>query len=201
MELKTLAARIKKIREVFNLDQHGLGAAIGVKQGSVSVWESGGNVSAKSVEAFKVKFKIDPAWLQYGSGEMFLPGEKAPVVNEEVFDYSLPYSPASISKRFDKAITDYLHKHGLKQRELCDKWQLQESHLSGVRNGYKPITTTMITAALQYGKFNLNFLIGGIGAMYVGEEGKANTDLMGIIKSQQETIDRLSQSGQQKKSA
>ena len=133
---------------------------------------------------------------------MFVPGKVATVkVEEPVTNYGSVYSNENISKRFNKAIEDYLVKHQMRQRDLCDKWQLTESHISGVRKGYKPITTGMIIAAIEHGRFNLNYIIGGTGPMYIMEEIKTVTDYLNIIKSQQQTIERLSQPEQQKKRA
>lgn len=70
----TLADRIKKIRKEKNLKQAELGEILGVKETTVTSWETGARSPAEPVLiAICREFNINEKWLNTGEGEMFRP--------------------------------------------------------------------------------------------------------------------------------
>ena len=70
-------------------------------------------------------------------------------------------------ERYALAIYDYRLKTDLKQAELAKKWELNPTHFSDVLAGRKNLTIDMIEAAGKFGNINLNYVVMGIGDMYV----------------------------------
>lgn len=65
--------RIKLLRKALELNQTDFGARIGVKQGTVSAYESGARVPLDSVVVSICReFGVSESWLRSGEGEMFL---------------------------------------------------------------------------------------------------------------------------------
>lgn len=65
--------RIKLLRKALELNQTDFGARIGVKQGTVSAYESGARVPLDSViVSICREFGVSESWLRSGDGEMFL---------------------------------------------------------------------------------------------------------------------------------
>lgn len=65
--------RIKLLRKALELNQTDFGARIGVKQGTVSAYESGARVPLDSViVSICREFGVSESWLRSGEGEMFL---------------------------------------------------------------------------------------------------------------------------------
>lgn len=65
--------RIKLLRKALELNQTDFGARIGVKQGTVSAYESGARVPLDSViVSICREFGVSESWLRSGEGDMFL---------------------------------------------------------------------------------------------------------------------------------
>lgn len=65
--------RIKLLRKALELNQTDFGSRIGVKQGTVSAYESGARVPLDSViVSICREFGVSESWLRSGEGEMFL---------------------------------------------------------------------------------------------------------------------------------
>lgn len=72
--MMTLADRIKKIRKAKNLKQAELGEILGVKEATVTSWETGARNPAESVlVAMCREFNVNEEWLNTGEGDMFKP--------------------------------------------------------------------------------------------------------------------------------
>lgn len=65
--------RVKSIRECLRLGQIEFAAALDIKQGSLSMIESGKTgVSKKILFSLREKYNVNPAWIESGVGEKFL---------------------------------------------------------------------------------------------------------------------------------
>lgn len=70
----TLADRIKEIRRNKGLKQADFGELFGVKETTVTSWETGvRNPSETVMLAICQKFNVNEDWLRNGTGEMFIP--------------------------------------------------------------------------------------------------------------------------------
>ena len=73
-----------------------------------------------------------------------------------------------VAKRLDHVLNDYMLRNKIeRRRHLCTAWKLNEYHVSNVINGYKVITLGMIQALLEHGHVSIDWLLGGIGEMYL----------------------------------
>lgn len=202
--LKTVSQRLKELRIYLDVDQRGLADKLGLKQPSVNAWEKGGNLRQSSLDLFKEKLGVNPQWLLFGTGEMFLPGYGE--VNEPKVAYLKidKWNESSVTERLSKVVGDYMVRFGMKQKQVSEEWQIGESHLSEVLNGYKPISTNMLTSALRYGNVNLNYVLGGIGGFYNGLESSNSTDvkeLIELVKEQGKMIEQLQNTPRKKERA
>lgn len=77
--------RIKALRSALGLNQTDFGAAIGVKQSTVTGYENGTRTPIDAVIASICReFNVSEAWLRTGEGEMFQPKSR----NEEIIKFS-----------------------------------------------------------------------------------------------------------------
>jgi len=174
------------------MNQEALAAAIGVKQAAVSAWELGGNMRKANIKTFEQKLKIRPIWLEYGEGEMFADGYKPNVVNEPAAKYSNVYSNEHVAERLGAVLNDYMLKHNMRRRHVCEQWDLNETHVSNVINGHKEISMGIIQAALQKGNVNINYLLGGKGPMYEQDYGSASVEkLVNMLAEKDKRISEL----------
>ncbi len=66
--------RFKEVRQALNLTQKEFGEKLNLKPNTVAVIESGRrNVTQETVDALSFAFDVNPYWMLYGSGEMFVP--------------------------------------------------------------------------------------------------------------------------------
>lgn len=98
--------RIKELRKALKLNQTEFGGRIGVKQGTVTGWESGTRAPGDAVIlSICREFSVSEAWLRYGTGEMFVSRSKneeiAMLVNDIMSDQD-----DSFRKRFIAALAD-----------------------------------------------------------------------------------------------
>lgn len=199
--LKTVAQRVKEVRRVFRYnEQADLAAVLKVKQASVSNWENGKTIGNKNLDKFEEKLKVRKEWLLFGTGNMLMAGA---IVSEPSVGYSGDaWSENAICERFGKVMNDYKLRFGMKQKQVCDEWSLNETHVSGVINGQKPITTTIIQAALRYGNVNVNYIMGGVGGFYNSIEMSENhqiKQLLEMMREQGKKIEELQMSGIKKR--
>ena len=68
--------RLRELRKTLNLNQTEFGNRIGVKQSTITGYETGNRIPLDSV-IFSIcrEFNVNEDWLRYGKGEMFLPPE------------------------------------------------------------------------------------------------------------------------------
>ena len=76
--------RIKSVRQALNLSQREFAEKLGVSQVTVSTWERG-QVARFAPPLICQKFKVNPEWLETGSGEMFM----RPRIERETFVESM----------------------------------------------------------------------------------------------------------------
>ena len=76
--------RFKEVRQALNLTQKEFGEKLDLKPNTVAVIESGRrNVTQETVDALSFAFDVNPYWMLYGSGEMFVPR----TLDEELAEY------------------------------------------------------------------------------------------------------------------
>lgn len=76
--METVAQRTKQLRDVLGVSQQALGNMAGVSKAAVSNWELGKcEPDRDSLLSLKRKKRVNPDWLAYGKGEMFLNGAAA----------------------------------------------------------------------------------------------------------------------------
>ena len=69
-----MTLRLKLLRKKLGKTQTEFGAAIGLKQRTISEIESGSaNLTERNFNSICDKFNVNPEWLRHGTGEMFLP--------------------------------------------------------------------------------------------------------------------------------
>lgn len=72
--MDTIGNRIKKLRKTLGLSQQEFAEQIGVKGGSISLYEIDAREPSERNKAGILKeFHVNPVWLDTGEGEMFLP--------------------------------------------------------------------------------------------------------------------------------
>lgn len=68
--------RLKLVRKALGFSQREFAKEIGVAQGTYSLFETGGReFKHRYVETLKLKFSVNPDWLENGVGDMFLQSE------------------------------------------------------------------------------------------------------------------------------
>ena len=68
--------RLKLVRKALGFSQRQFAKEIGVAQGTYSLFETGGRVfQPRYIETLKLKFSVNPEWLETGKGDMFLQSE------------------------------------------------------------------------------------------------------------------------------
>lgn len=63
---KVIGKRIKEAREEICYTQAEVARRLKITRASVSVWESGGNITDKNLNALSLLFDTHPAFLRYG---------------------------------------------------------------------------------------------------------------------------------------
>ena len=79
--METVADRIKALRKQLKLTQAALGRMAGRSKSAVSQWEKGGTEPDRdSLDALRIRKRVNPDWVTRGIGEMFLstPADIAP---------------------------------------------------------------------------------------------------------------------------
>ena len=72
--METIGNRIKKLRKTLGLSQQEFAERIGVKGGSIALYEIDAREPSERNKAGILKeFNVNPVWLDTGEGEMFLP--------------------------------------------------------------------------------------------------------------------------------
>ena len=100
-----IAERIKKLRKSLSLNQAEFGARIGIKQSTVTGYETGIRVPLDSVIVSICKeYNVNENWLRYGNGEMFLEKDTDQEFAEAI--NQINYHGDELIK---KIIIDYMH--------------------------------------------------------------------------------------------
>jgi transcriptional regulator with XRE-family HTH domain len=66
----TITSRLKQKREALGISQAELARRMTVSRASVSIWESGGNISQDNIVKLAKILRVTPEWLQYGVESM-----------------------------------------------------------------------------------------------------------------------------------
>ena len=110
--------RLKMLRKKLKKTQSEFGAAIGLKQRTISEIESGSaNLTERNFKSICEKFNVNPEWLRYGIGDMFLPEKVDTYLDKVVAEKKLsPQDKALIKSVLDlppearKAFVDWAKK-------------------------------------------------------------------------------------------
>ncbi len=71
--MNTAAERMKMVREMLHLNKSELAVCLGISCTLISMMELGKtNVTWKTAHLLEAKFEINPKWLEYGEGNMFI---------------------------------------------------------------------------------------------------------------------------------
>lgn len=97
-------ARLKKLRECesVNLSQEEFGSKIGLTRSSISNFEKGKrNMSEQTLKSICREFKVSPAWLRDGIGDMFLDIPET-IIDQLAVEYDLDEFWKDILRNFLK---------------------------------------------------------------------------------------------------
>ena len=116
--LSTMTLRLKMLRKKLKKTQSEFGAAIGLKQRTISEIESGSaNLTERNFKSICEKFNVNPEWLRYGIGDMFLPEKVDTYLDKVVAEKKLsPQDKALIKSILElppearKAFVDWTEK-------------------------------------------------------------------------------------------
>lgn len=80
--------RLRKLRKALNMSQTAFGKRVGLKQSTITGYETGNRIPLDSVILLICKeFNVNEEWLRDGKGEMFLPiGDEVSLLS----DVSIP---------------------------------------------------------------------------------------------------------------
>ena len=68
--------RLSVVRKALGLNQRDLARELGISQSTYSLFENGQRVfQSRYIEILKLKFSVNPEWLESGNGDMFLQSE------------------------------------------------------------------------------------------------------------------------------
>ena len=68
--------RLSMVRKALGLNQRDLARELGISQSTYSLFENGQRVfQSRYIEILKLKFSVNPEWLESGNGDMFLQSE------------------------------------------------------------------------------------------------------------------------------
>lgn len=99
--------RICTLRQHLKLSQTEFGAKVGVKQGSISAWESGGkSPSGAAIVSICQTFGVREEWLRTGEEPMMIQRPKDEVIMN-FFNSVLEDQPDSIRKRFVSSLASF----------------------------------------------------------------------------------------------
>lgn len=100
-----IAERIKKLRKALNLNQAEFGARIGIKQSTVTGYETGIRIPLDSVIVSICKeYNVNENWLRNGTGEMFLEKD-----DDQEFAEAINQINYHGDELIKKIIIDYMH--------------------------------------------------------------------------------------------
>ena len=69
--------RLRKLRKALNMSQTAFGKRVGLKQSTITGYETGNRIPLDSVILLICKeFNVNEEWLRSGKGDMFLPIEE-----------------------------------------------------------------------------------------------------------------------------
>lgn len=113
-----MTIRLKLLRKEMGMNQSEFGAAIGLKQRTISEIESGSaNLTERNFNAICEKFNVNPNWLRNGEGEIFLPDTVETYIDKVVAkknlsaeDKALIKSMIELPPEARKAFVDWAEK-------------------------------------------------------------------------------------------
>lgn len=90
--------RLKQLRKKLNLSQAAFAKALGLSQSAIGDIESGKNkLKTQNFNAICREFNVNPAWLETGEGEMFMPSSSLEKLARE---YELTAEEVALIKNF-----------------------------------------------------------------------------------------------------
>lgn len=182
----TTGRKIKLVRKALNMSQEEFGALFNLTQGAVSQMESKDvavpqNIAKYLNEKHAVSLQY---WYDDDASGMFLNVAEEPTVSYGIDKWTAEQA----SKRFSRAIEDYLVKSGQTVVELSEKWPISYPHLKNVLNGNRDITYDILTMACKYAGISANYVVANVGGMYLDSADKAMKDIQGQLKEIKEAI-------------
>lgn len=130
--------RIKKLRRVLDLTQGEFADRLGIKQNTISKYETGRGIPTTAVMALICReFDVNEEWLRTGTGEMFNQTEEtaASRLCEELHATELEASIIQAYFRIDPKIRDAFMRRLIQEvRAGCSTTQLQGADTSSDSN-------------------------------------------------------------------
>lgn len=106
-DILPLSDRICTLRRQLNLSQAEFGAKVGVKQGSISAWESGAkSPSGAAIVSICQTFGVREEWLRTGEGPMEVQRPKDDVLMN-FFNSVLEDQPEAMRRRFVSSLAAF----------------------------------------------------------------------------------------------
>ncbi len=187
--MSTIHGRLRKGRETLEKDQAQFAEALDMSQSAYSKRETGfTKVTFEQLQKLEMKFGLSTVWVLTGDGHQLIPkvGEtQEPVV--VYFDWSIN----SFRARFQQAIKEYQEQNGIKsQKIVSERLHIGETFLSKVMNDSKDVSVEMLINAHRYGNFNLNYIAGAVGGVFIGDNNYSDKKRIAELE---ERVDELKQ--------
>lgn len=172
--------QVKKIRKSRNISQKDMAIELKMLQSSYSKRESG-----------EIEFKLSELnaiakILQVPVSELYGGIEPPKIVEEPVLTYKRRRNvPESLSKD-GAAVTDYTNRFILVCRrfmaekrlpiirDLAQELHIPYSYLNPIMSDHKLLTIKVLGRAVEFGKFNANFILNNEGDYFMGMSGNAS---------------------------
>ena len=129
---KALGRRIAYLRRKLGLKQKDLAAILGRTTAAVASWEVGKNLVPTDIVAKLVKeYKVNPLWLFFGEGPMFLGDilsateKKEELTDQEVLKVIKKLDLESVIDDLIKG-SEYYARVGIRLREILEKIKAEE---------------------------------------------------------------------------
>ena len=143
--------RVKKVRGILRLRQRDFGQRIGVTTSTVSGWESGRRSPSQAIiKSICKTYNVNYLWLTEGCGDMF---DKTPIIHKSISD----------------RISEIRFTLRSSQKEFGDKLGVTDVAISRIERGERNLTEQMAKAICREYNVNHEWLINGIGEMFVSD--------------------------------
>lgn len=164
--------RVYELRKLNKYTQDQMGDILNISKTAYGKKENGrSEFSLSAINAISEHFGATLEWLLRGTG-----AKPVAILREVEHTYSSGtyYTEKMASNRFSDILVRFKLDKGIDtNRQASELLHINETHLSNVINGRKSITLAMLTNALRYGQFNINYVLAGVGGYYT--EGEKNT--------------------------